>query len=208
MKRNGPGCTCCEPPCSEYDCGDGTTENITATEWVVTLPDEITFWFEYLNFPLGLPYKDFIKAVTTGWSAFNGTYTSTRNLTTCEWSVPTETNTISYEYAAYRTDAISRLDPGCPTTTYALPSVAVTGSQDISVLYLPFGFGLILGNLTFTNWFNQQKSATIGFTPASICTPEVITWTAPEFYDPSTSLICTLVDPADTATATYTPTIT
>lgn len=208
MKRNNPGCGCCEPPCSEYDCGDGTTENITATEWSITLPDEITFWFQYLNFQFGLPFKHFVKATTSGWSAFNGTYTSTRDLMDCTWSVPTETNTISYDYFVFRNDRIAQTDPGCPTTNYASPSISGSGSQDVSILYLPFAVGFIVGNLTFTNWTNQQISAVINFVPSSICSPETILWTAPEFYDPSTSLICTLIDPADTASATYTPTIT
>lgn len=72
------------PPCCDGCIVDCNGEPTSASQMTITVsgtPDEVVFWS-----PGG------IKAITTGWSALDGTYVLTRDVPTCNW------NTITFNF--------------------------------------------------------------------------------------------------------------
>lgn len=192
-------CSCCVPDCPSSACGDGENAVITQYSWAITLPDTITFWFQ--NFS-----NRYIKAVTTGWSGFNGTYVATKNLETCTFTTPSQSSTISWTWVEYFRIGIPS-DPEylCPNTT----TTGNTGSGSQAPFMSMSGpaWSVIVGNLAFQNWNNISVAASVFFNAASICYGETIGWTAPIMHPTgSPSYDCSATIPADTGTGIYTPT--
>lgn len=117
-KRNNPGCGCCQPPCEETLCGDGTTEDIREIEWQITLPDTLVWWFTNTA-PDGTPFWS--KIVASGFSNFNGTYIVTRTLDPCGWEF-SESDEYTVDYVVYRHEYDGVTIPGsllqCPSSSY------------------------------------------------------------------------------------------
>ena len=121
-KVNNPGCGCCTPPCA-YECPDETLVDLQEVEWDVTLPNAITFYL----FKVTGGTRYFWVYETSGWAAFNGTYSVTKRTTpTCGWNYPEEVNPIDVTWYFYPADRLaSPPDPNfyyCPSSSYSSTS--------------------------------------------------------------------------------------
>lgn len=117
-------CTCCGPAgCVPFSCAP--TGDLQSWDFAVSLPSSIIIWrYDALNIR-------WQKATLTGWSALNGTYTSTlgtgidpngTNGDECEYSNPSDTATITWTIQNYGV-AVG----GCPDLTNPIGLPTSTG---------------------------------------------------------------------------------
>lgn len=88
-------CICCGNGCPDRLCGGNKVLSYT---YSVTLTDQLTFWGNGLSG--GVIVKHY-KAVTTGWSAFTGSYVLNQESEFCEFIMTSVEATISYDVFAY-----------------------------------------------------------------------------------------------------------
>lgn len=220
-KLNSPGCGCCEPPCQESLCGDGTTEDIREIEWQITLPDTLVWWWYFFE-PDGT--HTWQQIVGTGFSNFNGTYIVTRTLYPCGWLFPDD-DEYDIDYVIYRHEFDGVPIPGtgfaqCPVGSYTTAetlTIPTKATPQISLwttypwLYVSNVSGLFeFLKPTFNAW--QQGDNMRGPCESSSLTYNtfsqrigISTWTMQDFVDQFGN--CNGLFVNYQGTATFTPTL-